>query len=120
MGDLSVIRRCAARSRMPQRREDILPRTKFAEAAPSSDDTRQLDLLFLIRDARMKRVTRLQGSATPQTPAKAGRLRENRVRGAPARARVISLVQRRRVSRAWRTILPTVLSSKKRSWRLSA
>jgi Na+/H+ antiporter NhaD/arsenite permease-like protein len=28
---------------------------------------------------------------------------------------VISLVQRRRVSRAWRTILPTVLSSKKRS-----
>jgi len=51
----------------------------------------------------------------PQTPAKAGRLRENRVRGATARARVISLVQRRRVSRAWRTILPTVLSSKKRS-----
>jgi len=38
-----------------------------------------------------------------------------RVRGAPARARAISLVQRRRVSRAWRTTLPTVLSSKKRS-----
>jgi hypothetical protein len=51
----------------------------------------------------------------PQTPAKAGRLRENRVRGAPARARVISLVQPWRVSRAWRTILTTVLSSKKRS-----
>ena len=51
----------------------------------------------------------------PQTPAKAGRLRAKRVRGAPARTRAISLVQRRRVSRAWRTTLPTVLSSKKRS-----
>ncbi len=54
-------------------------------------------------------------SSHPQTPAKTGRLRENRVRGAPARARVTSLVQRRRVSRAWRMTLPTVLSSKKRS-----
>src|SRR5258705_10864498 len=51
----------------------------------------------------------------PQTPAKAGRLREKRVRGGPARALAICLVQRRRVSRAWRTTLPTVLSSKKRS-----
>ena len=50
-----------------------------------------------------------------QTPAKAGRLRAKRVRGGPARARAICLVQRRRVSRAWRTTLPTVLSSKKRS-----
>jgi hypothetical protein len=37
------------------------------------------------------------------------------VRGASARARAISLVQRRRISRAWRTTLPTVLSSKERS-----
>jgi len=36
----------------------------------------------------------------PQTSAKAGRLREKLVRGGPARARAISLVQRRRVSRA--------------------
>jgi pimeloyl-ACP methyl ester carboxylesterase len=36
----------------------------------------------------------------PQTPAKAGRLSEKRVLGASARARAISLVQRRRVSRA--------------------
>src|SRR5436190_15925630 len=39
-------------------------------------------------------------SYTPQTSAKAGRLREKLVRGGPARARAISLVQRRRVSRA--------------------
>src|SRR5258708_731889 len=52
---------------------------------------------------------------SPQTPAKAGRLREKRVRGGPARALAVCLVQRRRVSRAWRTTLPTVLSSKKRS-----
>ena len=52
---------------------------------------------------------------SPQTPAKAGRLREKRVRGGPARALAICLVQRRRVSRAWRTTLPTVLSSKKRN-----
>ena len=51
----------------------------------------------------------------PQTPAKAGRLRAKRVRGGPARALAICLVQRRRVSRAWRTTFPTVLSSKKRS-----
>src|SRR5438445_186215 len=51
----------------------------------------------------------------PQTPAKAGRLREKRVRGGPARALAISLVQRRRVSWAWRTTFATVLSSKKRS-----
>jgi len=43
--------------------QDILPRTKFAEAALSSDDT----LLFLIRDAPMKRVIRLQGSATQKS-----------------------------------------------------
>ena len=58
----------------------------------------------------------------PQTPANAGRLRAKQVRGGPARARAISLVQRRRISRAWRTTLPTVLSSKKRSrlgWRSS-
>ena len=36
----------------------------------------------------------------PQTSANAGRLREKLVRGGPARARAISLVQRRRVSRA--------------------
>jgi hypothetical protein len=52
---------------------------------------------------------------SPQTPANAGCLRAKQVRGGPARARAISLVQRRRISRAWRTTLPTVLSSKKRS-----
>src|SRR5271166_5716820 len=51
----------------------------------------------------------------PQTPAKAGRLRAKRVRGRPARARAISLEQRKRVSRAWRTTFATVLSNKKRS-----
>ena len=52
---------------------------------------------------------------SPQTPAKAVRLRAKRVRGGVARARAICLVQRRRVSRAWRTTFATVLSSKKRS-----
>jgi hypothetical protein len=35
--------------------------------------------------------------------------------GGPARARAISLVHRNRVSRAWRTTFPTVLSNRKRS-----
>jgi hypothetical protein len=52
----------------------------------------------------------------PQTPgAKAGRLRAKQVRGGAARTRAICLVQRSRVSRAWRTTFPTVLSSRKRS-----
>ena len=57
----------------------------------------------------------LAAVAKPQTPAKAGRLREKRVRGGPARVRAMSLQQRSRVSRAWRTTFPTVLSSRKRS-----
>src|SRR5204862_2690277 len=54
--------------------------------------------------------------ALPQTPAKAGRLRAKWVRGGLVRLRAISLAQRRRVSRAWRTTFPTVLSSRKRSF----
>src|ERR1700724_2989711 len=67
------------------------------------------------RGKRDRRTNQQGGHEGPQTPAKAGRLREKRVRGGPARALAICLVQRRRVSRAWRTTLPTVLSSKKRS-----
>ena len=51
----------------------------------------------------------------PQTPAKGRTVEGERVRGGAARARAISLVQRSRVSRAWRTTFPTVLSSRKRS-----
>src|SRR2546421_271230 len=53
--------------------------------------------------------------SAPQTAGKAGRLRAKRVRGGPARARAISLAQRKIVSRAWRTTFATVLKSKKRS-----
>src|SRR5215831_9706433 len=52
---------------------------------------------------------------SPQTPAKAGGLRAKRVRGGPARVLAISLAQRSSVSRAWRTTLPTVFRSRKRS-----
>jgi hypothetical protein len=51
---------------------------------------------------------------TLEPPATAGRLRGKRVRGGPARALVIPLVQRRRISRAWRKTFQNVLSSKNR------
>jgi hypothetical protein len=57
----------------------------------------------------------LSTRALPQTPARAGRLSAKRMRGGSARVRAIGLMQRKRVSRAWRTTFPTVLSSKKRN-----
>src|SRR5216684_3833299 len=52
---------------------------------------------------------------SPQTPAKAGLVRANIVRGGPARRCAMSFAHRRRVSRACRTTLPTVLRRRKRS-----